>query len=248
MQSARKRGFGARSGFTLIELLVVIGIIATLASLLLPALSRAKERGRAVKCINNQKQIGVAMMLYLDDHHAYPPGHVEGYTQWDLCLGMYAGGKNGPLTPEARTALFMCPSVKVANAGTQLNYAANPNVFKEIKDGIGQIAENELRRSPETIVTGDAIQYTAEGNAQAIFWGTLGSKGTAIYWNDGDEQNANKSIPGGADADQVFETADPSGANLRYRHASQINALFADGHVEKVAKGKVRDRNVYTNY
>ena len=54
-------------GFTLIELLVVIAIIAILAALLLPALSRAKQRGQRTSCLSNLKQIGVAFQLYLDD-------------------------------------------------------------------------------------------------------------------------------------------------------------------------------------
>lgn len=63
-QEPRHRG----RAFTLLELLVVIGIIALLAALLLPAISGAKERGRATACLSNLRQLGLAIQMYVQDH------------------------------------------------------------------------------------------------------------------------------------------------------------------------------------
>src|SRR2546425_1696054 len=78
---------GITGGFTLIELLVVIAIIAILASLLLPALARAKVKSRRVACLSNLHQVGVAFELYIsDDAEKFPDRRdlklALGYRPW----------------------------------------------------------------------------------------------------------------------------------------------------------------------
>ena len=63
----------SRRAFTLIEFLVVIAIIANLVSQLLPVLCKAKEKGRSSRCLNNQIQIGIAVMMYCKDFDDYLP-------------------------------------------------------------------------------------------------------------------------------------------------------------------------------
>src|SRR5882757_5167264 len=63
-----KGSMNEKHAFTLIELLVVIAIIATLAALLLPALSRAKETARRIACVSNLNQVNLAIRLYADDY------------------------------------------------------------------------------------------------------------------------------------------------------------------------------------
>ncbi len=80
-----------RRGFTLIELLVVIAIIAVLIALLLPAVQAAREAARRAQCVNNLKQIGLAIHNYVSSYNVLPPGRVNTHVagQGD-CWGAYA--------------------------------------------------------------------------------------------------------------------------------------------------------------
>ncbi|MGI8966118.1 MAG: H-X9-DG-CTERM domain-containing protein [Limisphaerales bacterium] len=150
--------------------------------------------------------------------------------------------------PPIRGKAIICPSVTQRNSGPVLNYSANPNVCKELTAGATVVPPSSIKRTSGIMVVADGIQYGPDGSSHAIFWGAQGSSGQFIYWNNGSLADADKPIPVGVDQDAIYNAMDTSGANFRYRHSQRINGLMADGHVESIAKGKVRDRHVYTVY
>jgi prepilin-type N-terminal cleavage/methylation domain-containing protein/prepilin-type processing-associated H-X9-DG protein len=145
------------SGFTLIEILVVIVIIALLAGILFPVFSQSREKARASSCLSNQKQIGLALKMYLQDNDGYFPPHES----W----------RDGHVFAASRT--MRCPDVSVrCPAPYPCGYGLNIQAMS-MTAGQAPPSESTVRFPSQFITVAEVLYERSQGIAPLSYLESL---------------------------------------------------------------------------